>query len=244
MEIENTFTVAATPDAVYAYLLDVNQVVGCVPGAQLSEVVDPTTFKGKVRIKVGPVTVTYDGTARITSRDDAARTAAIRAEGKESGGQGSAQATTTMSVSPEGDGALVRFATDFSVVGRVAQFGRGIMEDVSKRIVDQMATCIRTRLESDAGASQAGARNGSAPAEGGEVEVAGVGPAPSAPVAAAPRVEPPPAEPAALDALAIARGVAADRLRKVRLEAVAGAIAAFLFLRFLRRRLRSRRSRD
>ena len=69
MEIENSFAVKAAPDRVYEFLLDVNNVVSCVPGAELSEVVDPDTFKGKVRIKVGPVTVSYNGTARITARD-------------------------------------------------------------------------------------------------------------------------------------------------------------------------------
>lgn len=234
MEIENTFTVAATPDTVYAYLLDVNQVAGCVPGAQLSEIVDPTTFKGKVRIKVGPVTVSYDGTARITSRDDASRTAAISAEGKESAGQGSAQATTTMYVTPEGEGSLVRFATDFTVVGRVAQFGRGIMEDVSKRIVDQMAQCIRTRLEGDGAAAKPAASNGTVPVAKAGVDGSGAAPT-SAPET------PPASEPAALDALAIARSVATDRLRRVRIEAVAGAIVALLLLAGLRRRLRRRR---
>ena len=69
MQIENSFAVKAPSDRVYEFLLDVNNVVSCVPGAELSEVVDPNTFKGKVRIKVGPVTVNYNGTARITSRD-------------------------------------------------------------------------------------------------------------------------------------------------------------------------------
>ncbi len=66
MQLENEFDIAAAPDRVYSFLLDVNRVVTCMPGAELSEVVDPTTFKGKVRIKVGPITVSYNGTARIT----------------------------------------------------------------------------------------------------------------------------------------------------------------------------------
>ena len=94
MQIENSFAVKAAPDRVYEFLLDVNNVVSCVPGAELSEVVDPNTFKGKVRIKVGPVTVSYNGTARITSRDSATRTATLEAEGRETTGSGTAQATT------------------------------------------------------------------------------------------------------------------------------------------------------
>jgi carbon monoxide dehydrogenase subunit G len=239
LEIENTFSVAAEPDAVYAYLLDVNRVVGCVPGAQLSKVVDPSTFRGKVKIKVGPVTVTYDGTARIASRDDAARTASIEAEGRETGGPGSARATTHMAVTPQEGRSLVRFTTEFTVVGRVAQFGRGIMEDVSRRIVDQMAACIQTRLEPSGETVEP---------KGAGVQSAGpADPAAALPVsggpAAAERLWPTahePGEPAALDALAIARGVAADRLGRVRREMVAGAMAGLLFLFALRWRRRRR----
>ena len=68
MQLENSFSVGAPPERVFAYLLDVNKVAGCVPGAELSEVVDPTTFKGKVKIKVGPITVAYSGTAKIVDR--------------------------------------------------------------------------------------------------------------------------------------------------------------------------------
>src|ERR671931_706273 len=98
MQIENSFTVGAPPDRVYQFLLDVNQGVGCMPGAGLAEVVDPTTFKGKVKIKVGPITVAYNGTAKIAERDDAARKATLQAEGRETTGPGSARATAQMAV--------------------------------------------------------------------------------------------------------------------------------------------------
>jgi carbon monoxide dehydrogenase subunit G len=173
MQIENSFSVGAPPERVFAFLLDVNRVVACVPGAELSEVIDSDTFKGKVRIKVGPVTVSYNGTATITSRDEAARTATLQAEGRETTGSGSARATTTMSVTPEGEGSAVRLVTDFTVVGRVAQFGRGIMEEVSRKLVDQMGACIRTKLEAeqspqagDAATAEAPHTNGSPPAGG------------------------------------------------------------------------------
>ncbi|HEY1454951.1 MAG TPA: SRPBCC family protein [Candidatus Dormibacteraeota bacterium] len=147
MQLENSFTVGAPPDRVFAYLLDINKVVGCVPGAELAEVVDPTTFKGKVKIKVGPITVAYNGTARISERDDALRTASLQADGRETTGPGSARATAHMSVVPEGGGSTVKIVTDYSVAGRVAQFGRGVMEDVSRRIVNEMASCIKANLE-------------------------------------------------------------------------------------------------
>src|ERR1700738_5073289 len=146
MQLENSFSVGAPPDRVFAYLLDVNKVVGCVPGAELSEVVDPTTFKGKVKIKVGPVTVAYSGTARIVDRNDGAHTATLEAEGRETTGPGSARAKAFMSVVSEGDASVVKIVTDYNVAGRVAQFGRGVMEDVSKRLVGQMADCIKANV--------------------------------------------------------------------------------------------------
>ncbi len=147
MQIENSFEVGAPPDRVYAFLLDVNRVVGCVPGAELSEVVDPNTFKGKVKIKVGPVTVAYAGTARISDRDETARTATLEGEGRETTGPGNARAKANMRVEESAGGSKVTVSTDFTVAGRVAQFGRGLMEDVSKSLVAQMAACIKSKLE-------------------------------------------------------------------------------------------------
>jgi len=149
MQLENSFQVSAPPDEVFAYLLDINKVVGCVPGAELSEVVDESTFKGKVKVKVGPITVGYNGTARIADRNDAERSATLSAEGRETTGPGSARATAQMHVQTAGEGSLVTITTDYHVAGRVAQFGRGVMEDVSKRLIQEMANCIRANLEAD-----------------------------------------------------------------------------------------------
>ncbi len=160
MQLENSFSVGAPPDKVFAYLIDVNKVVGCVPGAELSEVVDPTTFKGKVKIKVGPITVAYSGTAKIVDRDDIQHRATLEAEGRETTGPGSARAKALMSVDPDGAGSTVKIVTDYNVAGRVAQFGRGVMEDVSRRIVNDMAACIKANVEaaeSGSGESAAGA---------------------------------------------------------------------------------------
>jgi uncharacterized protein len=150
MQIQNEFEVAAPPERVYAFLLDVNRVVACVPGAELSEVVDPDTFKGKVKIKVGPITVAYNGTARIADRDEASHKATLQADGRETTGPGSARASAVMTVEPAPSGSKVRLETDFNVAGRVANFGRGVMEDVSRRLVTQMAACIKSNLEAAA----------------------------------------------------------------------------------------------
>jgi len=147
MQLENSFAVNAPPDRVFAYLLDVNKVVGCVPGAELVETVDENTFKGKVKVKVGPITVAYSGTARIANRDDAGRSATLEAEGRETTGPGSARAKALMHVEADGATSIVKITTDYSIAGRVAQFGRGVMEDVSRRIVNDMATCIKANVE-------------------------------------------------------------------------------------------------
>jgi carbon monoxide dehydrogenase subunit G len=230
MQIENSFAVKAPPDRVYKFLLDVNNVVSCVPGAELSEVVDPDTFKGKVRIKVGPVTVSYNGTATITSRDAATRTATLKAEGKETTGSGSADATTVMSVAADGEHSTVTLATDFTVVGRVAQFGRGIMEDVSRHLVAQAAECIQSKLEAPPASVAPIAVDGDTAASNGS-------PAP-APAAT-------PSQPAALDAVALGKAVAKERLSriKVRPQTIAIGVGGLLSLLLLRRFRRARRRR-
>ena len=241
MQIENSFAVKAEPDRVYDFLLDVNNVVSCVPGAELSEVVDPNTFKGKVRIKVGPVTVSYNGTARITSRDAESRTATLEAEGRETTGSGTAQATTVMAVAADGESSKVTLTTDFTVVGRIAQFGRGIMEDVSRHLVGQAAECIQSKLEAPP--------PGATPTAGDAATGAGASSA-GASSAATP---PPPlaaSAPAALDAVALGRAVAKERLGRIKVRpqmigmAFAGLISLLLLRRFRRSRRRRRETND
>jgi carbon monoxide dehydrogenase subunit G len=242
MRIDNSFAVQAPADRVYEFLLDVNRVVGCVPGAQLSEVVDPDTFRGRVRIKVGPVTVSYQGTARITARDAAARSAKLEAEGRETTGSGSARATATMTVAEEGSGSTVTFATELAVVGRVAQFGRGIMEDVSRHLVGQMGECIRAKLEGGDGAAEpagagapaatAGMTPAASSSAGGSAAPASMGP-PGAGSTGSARGDGsdggPPAS-APLDALALARGVGRERLRRLRRRETAMVLAGLAAL--------------
>ena len=150
MRIESSFTVAAPPDQVFAYLLEVNQVVGCLPGAELSEIVDSQTFRGKLKVKVGAVSVSYQGTAHIVDmvEDDTSATVTIEGEGREIGGQGSVRAKLLLTVSATDDGgSAVRLESDLTITGRVAQFGRGVIEDVSKRLMGQMGECIGTKLQ-------------------------------------------------------------------------------------------------
>jgi carbon monoxide dehydrogenase subunit G len=147
MLIENSFEVAADPDTVYRFLQDAHNVAACFPGAELVEDLGDDSYRGKVKIKVGPVTAAYQGVAKVVERDEAARTAVLMADGKDTRGAGTAKAQATMRVTPAGDGAAVVIATDLTVSGKLAQFGRGIMADVSGRMVGELATRVRERIE-------------------------------------------------------------------------------------------------
>jgi carbon monoxide dehydrogenase subunit G len=148
--IENTFDVDATPDTVFVFLLDINRVAGCVPGVELAEVVDADSFNGKVKIKVGPITVAYSGSAKIVERDADNHSARIQFSGRETTGPGGTEGAATMSVEGADGHSHVKVSADFVVRGRVANFGRGVMEDVSRRLVNQMADCIKAQLEAPA----------------------------------------------------------------------------------------------
>jgi uncharacterized protein len=147
VKFSNSFDVQAAPDRVYSFLLDVTEVIPCVPGAELTEVVDGDTYRGRVKIKVGAIVMSYNGTATIADRDDETRSATLKAEGRETSGSGAATMQATLAVAPAPNGSAVTIDTDLVITGRAAQFGRGIVEDISKRLIGQMADSIKERLE-------------------------------------------------------------------------------------------------
>jgi hypothetical protein len=164
MLIENSFQVAADPDRVFEFLQDANNVVACMPGAELVEDLGNDSYRGKVKIKVGPVTAAYSGLATITRKDATERVAVLLAEGKDSKGNGSAKATATMRVTPAGSGSTVELSTDLSVSGKLAQFGRSVMSDVSNRMVGQLADRVRSTIEAaNAPAPDSGAVEANSP---------------------------------------------------------------------------------
>jgi len=151
--IEETFQVAAPPDRVWAYLVDPQQVVGCLPGAALTEVQDERNFLGTVKIKVGPVTAAYKGKVQITEQDAATRTVRMLGEGMESSGAGSAKMVLTSEVVVLDDGTTeVRVQQEVEVVGKLAQFGRGMVQEVGKQLFRQFVACAKAHLESEAAA--------------------------------------------------------------------------------------------
>jgi uncharacterized protein len=147
IRIEEVFDIQAPPDRVWAYLTDPRQVVHCLPGAELTSVQDETTFLGKVKVKVGPIVTAYAGKVILTGRDDANRIVSMVGEGRESGGAGSAKMTMTSTVSDlAGGGTQVRVVADVDIVGRIAQFGRGMIESVNKQMFKQFTECVRATL--------------------------------------------------------------------------------------------------
>jgi carbon monoxide dehydrogenase subunit G len=145
MELTNEFTVPVPVDDAWAVLTDVERIAPCMPGTTL-EGVDGEEYRGSVKVKVGPMTAQYRGAARFLERDEAAHRAVLRAEGREARGQGSAAATITATVVPAADGALVTVVTELTITGKVAQFGRGVLADVSARLLKDFADCLAKDL--------------------------------------------------------------------------------------------------
>jgi len=145
MQLTNAFTVPAPVEAAWARLLDVPAIAPCLPGATLTGS-DGDEFTGTVKVKLGPISLTYKGSGRIAERDDAAHRAVVEASGRETRGPGTASATITATLAADGDGTRVDVVTDLTVTGRPAQFGRGMLADVSTRLLDQFAACLAEQL--------------------------------------------------------------------------------------------------
>jgi hypothetical protein len=141
MELTNDFRVAVPVEQAWAVLTDLERIAPCLPGAQLQEV-EGDEFRGVVKVKVGPITAQYKGVATIEERDDATHRLVIRAEGRDTRGQGSAAATITALLTPEGDGTAVSVVTDLTITGKVAQFGRGAIVEVSSKLMDQFVRAL------------------------------------------------------------------------------------------------------
>ncbi|MEQ1788643.1 MAG: SRPBCC family protein [Acidimicrobiales bacterium] len=145
MELTNDFRVAVPVERAWAVLTDVELIAPCLPGAQLQEV-EGDEYRGIVKVKVGPITAQYKGKATFLSQDDAAHVAVLRAEGRETRGQGNANATITATLTPDDGGTAVSVVTDLMVTGRVAQFGRGVLADVSAKLLDQFVENLETTV--------------------------------------------------------------------------------------------------
>ena len=194
MQLNNSFTVPVPVDEAWAALMNLEEVAGCIPGATLQST-NGDEFAGQVKVKMGPVQLTYNGEGRFVVRDEALHRAVIEASGKETKGSGSVKAQTTAALHASEVGTEVQVTTDLSVTGKAAQFGRGVMEDVSARIFDQFAQAL---------ANQLAANQVTAPATPPAVAGPADGPAPSVQLTRH--------APEAIDLLSVAGGPIARRL--------------------------------
>jgi uncharacterized protein len=148
MLIENDFTVATPVDELWAYLLDVERIAPCMPGAELTETVGERSWKGKVNVRFGPVALSFAGTVDMTERDDVAHRAVLHAKGREQKGKGAANATVTSWLEAAGPGeTTVKMAADISLTGAAAQLSRGLMPEISKKLTQQFADCLEEGLQ-------------------------------------------------------------------------------------------------
>src|SRR4051812_31189036 len=148
MELSNEFVVPVGVDEAWVLLTDVERIAPCMPGAELKEI-DGDEYRGVVKVKVGPITAQYKGKATFVEKDDTAHKAVLEASGRDTRGQGNASATITALLEPAGDGTHVTVTTDLTVTGKVAQFGRGVLADVSAKLLGQFVDNLEQTVLTD-----------------------------------------------------------------------------------------------
>src|SRR5579862_1444605 len=250
MELDNSFTVPVPPEQAWDVLLDVKRIAPCMPGATVDEV-EGDVINGHIKVKVGPVSLTYRGTATFTERDADARVVVLEASGKETRGAGTASATVRASLEPDASGknTLVTMHTTMNVTGRPAQFGRGVMVEVGGKLVDQFAANLAVLLGEEgaggaAGDSAAGdsatagtsaddAQNANGSGTATAAQQDGADPSAGGTVTAAPPAPPAPAE--KQDSINLVRLVGPAILKRVVPVAAIAAALAFLGRRLWRR---------
>src|SRR3954451_25494416 len=147
MELTHSFTVPTAVDDAWDLFMDLERVGTCFPGATVTEVSDDG-FSGTVKVKLGPIALVYTGSGSFVARDDMAHHAVIEAKGKDKRGNGTAGAKVTITLHPDGEGTRADVVTDLAVTGKPAQFGRGVMHDVSDKLLQAFVACIEKQLGS------------------------------------------------------------------------------------------------
>ena len=161
MEFDNSFEVPLPPDKAWATLMDIESIAPCMPGAELTEIVDDKTFKGKVSVRLGPVSLTFQGAASFEDVDDTAHKATVKAQGADAKGRGGANANVAFHLEPSDAGSTVKIHTDLQLSGSVAQYGRGagMIQDLAGQIIGQFATNLSQKIEAEMPADAEAAAN-------------------------------------------------------------------------------------
>src|SRR5580704_15209358 len=149
MEFDNSFDVPLSPAEAWTVLMDIRLVAPCMPGAALTEIVDPQNFRGKIAVRLGPVALAFAGNIAFENVDEVNHSAKVKAQGSDDKGRGSANATATFRIEPSGDGSRVLIHTDLMLSGAVAQYGRGVgmIQATASQIIGQFAANLRAQLE-------------------------------------------------------------------------------------------------
>ena len=192
MKIENTFEVEAPIQTVWTYLMDIQHVADCAPGAELTETVDEKTSKGKLNMKLGPISMSFAGTVVFTERDEAGHRVILKADGREQRGKGSASALVTANMEEAGSRTRVHIETDLTITGAAAQYGRGMIGDISQRMTGEFAKCLQEQIAQSmhpaAATSAEPMAEAGGPAPAAELPIAGAAPTvAAAPAAPTPR---------------------------------------------------------
>jgi carbon monoxide dehydrogenase subunit G len=237
MEINDSFRVSTPIEATWKVMLDIEGIAPCLPGAQLQEI-EGDEYRGIVKVKVGPITAQYKGTARLAEVDEANHRLVIDASGRDTRGQGNAKATIVVTMTPEGGGTKVEVATDLSITGKVAQFGRGVLADVSSKLMGQFVENVERDVLTTSGGGDT-SHAGGAYEQALEGAAAAAGPSsrgPAASVRAGVSASGPrkidSAEVAPVDLLGVAGAPVTKRLVPVGI----GALVLFILWRILRNR--------
>jgi len=235
IELDNSFTVPVPPEQAWDVLLDVERIAPCMPGASVTSV-EGDEIEGQVKVKLGPLSLTYKGTAKFTDKDQANHAISIEATGKETRGSGTASATVQANLTPGAAAGqtLVSIHTSLNVTGKPAQFGRSLLPEVSGKLIQQFATNLEAMINADSAAATDAATE--APATG--ADDAGAGQAPAGSTVTAPAAASP-AAPAARpeESLNAFKFVVVPVLKRLIPVAAVGAAIAVVV-----RRLRSRKS--
>jgi carbon monoxide dehydrogenase subunit G len=182
MEFDNSFEVPLPPADAWKLLLDIKRIAPCMPGAELTEVLDQDTYKGKIGVRLGPVALTFAGLVKFEHIDAASYTARVTAQGTDAKGRGGANATSVFRLEPTAGGSKVLVHTDLALSGAVAQYGRGvgIIQATAAQIMNQFATRLKDNLAQDSVAAPSGPSAAPQPARPSPPGAAGEGARPAA----------------------------------------------------------------
>ena len=166
MEFDSSFEIPLAPDQAWPVLMDVARIAPCMPGAELTEIIDAQNYKGKISVRLGPVALAFAGRIQLEDIDNATHSARVKAQGSDAKGRGAANAAATFKVEPKNAGSIVLIHTDLALSGAVAQYGRGVgmIQATAAQIIKQFADNLRAQLAQQSAAPAAPAQTGAAEA--------------------------------------------------------------------------------